>query len=83
VTDEQIRLYAIARAVVPAGIRLRTFGEPAAGGVLYTLELEDGNERRWLAIHDTALRKHIPDWMIAKEIRRALERRPASPARPA
>lgn len=97
-TDEQIRLYAIARVVVPAGIRLRTYGEPAAGGVLYTLELtaEEAEGRigkngpyplpatRWLAIHSNVLSdSKIPDRVIAAEIRRALERRPASPAQPA
>lgn len=83
-TDEQIRLYAIARCVVPAGIRLRTFGEPGGGGVIYTLELEDGNELRWLAVHSNTLREGVvPDQMIAIEIRRTLEKRPTSPAQAA
>lgn len=77
-TNEQIRLYAIARVVVPAGIRLRTFGEPAAGGVLYTLVLEDEDERRWLAIHSNVLHDgKIPDRTIAIETERALRRQPA------
>lgn len=89
-TDEQIRLYAIARVVVPARTRLRTFGEPAAGGMLYTLELTSGEAEgrigkygpyplpatRWLAIHSNVLHdSETPDRVIAIEIGRALERR--------
>lgn len=75
VTNEQIRLYAIARIAVPSETRIRTIAEPASGGILYTLELQTlhrGRSKRWLAIHSNVLRGGIPDGTIAEEIRRAL-----------
>lgn len=81
-TDEQIRLYAIARMVTPAETRIRTIAEPAAGGTLYTLELKTpyGILERWLGVHSSTLRAPIPDGVLADEIKRVIERPPTSPA---
>lgn len=83
-TDEQIRLYAIARVTVPTHYLLRTIAEPVGeGGTLYTLEVTGPDSRRWFAIHSTTLREsRIPDWHIAEEIRRSL-RQPSAPPQPA
>jgi len=77
-TDEQIRLYAIARCVVPASSRLRTIAEPAAGGTHYTLNVESAVAHRWFAVHSNVLTDgEIPDRTIAIETERALRRQPA------
>lgn len=69
-TDEQIRLYAIARCALPPEVRIRTISEPAAGGTLYTLELDDVDKRRWFAVHSSTLTAAISDGVLAGEIRR-------------
>lgn len=59
-TAEQIHLYAVARCVVPIGTGLSTIREPIIGprnNALYTLVLWNGNERRWLAIASSDLRR--------------------------
>jgi hypothetical protein len=73
VTDEQIRLYALARIVTPTETRIRTFAEKAAGGILYTLELKTpyGTLERWFAVHSSSLRA-LPDGQVAGELRRAI-----------
>lgn len=77
-TDEQIRLYAIARCVAPAGTRIRTISEPAAGGILYTLEMKKPKTtlERWFGVHSSTLRSNISDGVLAGEIRRAIEGSP-------
>ena len=82
-TDEQIRLYAIARCVTPAGTRIRTISEPAGGGTLYTLELKTpgGILERWFGVHSSTLQADISDGVLAGEIRRVIENPPkAAPA---
>lgn len=80
-TDEQIRLYAIARCVVPAGTRIRTISEPASGGTLYTLELESRGGRRWFAVHSNVLvpglAPVLSDSALAAEIKSAIAKPPA------
>lgn len=83
-TDEQIRLYAIARCVVPSGSRIRTFCEPiaAGNGKLYTLEIwpeDEPTRRRWFAIHGNVFNAYFPDDVIAEQIRFAISRPSASP----
>lgn len=75
-TDEQIRLYAIARCVTPSGTRIRTISEPAAGGILYTLELDDVDTRRWFAVHSSVLQAAVSDGVLAGEIRRVIQGAP-------
>jgi hypothetical protein len=85
VTDEQIRLYAIARVVVPVDSGLRVFREATSGGSsIYTIETRppDGR-RRWFAIHGRALRVGFPESVVEDEIRKAVGRPPASPSLPA
>lgn len=79
-TDEQIRLYAIARCIVPSGTRIRTLSETTSNGhLLYTLELQALDVQRWFAVHHNVLVPGaFPDSVIAGEVRRALER-PTSP----
>lgn len=85
-TDEQIRLYAIARVVTPAETRIRSIAEPTTGGeTIYTLELKTpyGILERWLAVHSSTLRAVSSDGILAAEIRRVIESPPASRARAA
>lgn len=83
-TDEQIRLYAIARLVAPNGTRIRTIAERAAGGTLYTIEMKTPGAawpERWFAVHSNALRDPaITDTMLMAEVRRAMGPPPALPA---
>lgn len=71
-TDEQIRLYAVARTVVPRHVQIRTIAEPAAKGTLYTLELipPEGNHR-WFAVHSLTL-DSVDDDRLALELRAAI-----------
>lgn len=83
-TDEQIRLYAIARCVVPSGTRIRTFSEPIKeGGRLYTLEIKTpykAGPERWFAVHHNTLVEGLySDGVIAEQIRKAIEPPQAAP----
>lgn len=85
-TDEQIRLYALARIVAPTEARIRTIAERASGGTLYTVELDSGRKRngvrwRWFAVHSSSLRA-LPDEQLVGELRRAFAGSVA-PGRPA
>lgn len=78
-TDEQIRLYAIARCVVPLGNRIRTIAEPIKeGGTLYTLEIKTPYEawpERWFAVHhNTLVGDRFSDEVIAEQVRQAIAR---------
>lgn len=79
-TDEQIRLYAIARCVTPSGTRIRTISDQVkGGGTLYTLELKTpgGTLERWFAVHHgTLVRGLFSDGAIAEQIRQAISRPP-------
>ena len=79
-TDEQIRLYAIARCVAPGGTRIRTISEQTTGGgTIYTIEMKTpgGTLERWFAVHHGTLSSGLyPDRLIAAEIRRAIEGAP-------
>jgi hypothetical protein len=72
VTGEQIRLYALARTVVPRHVQIRTIAEPASKGTLYTLELipPEGN-RRWFGVHSLIL-DSVDDDRLTLEIRAAV-----------
>jgi hypothetical protein len=75
VTDEQIRLYALARVVTPAETRIRSFGEPTSGGgTLYTLVLKTpyGTLERWFGVHSSTLRSGISDERLAIELAAAI-----------
>lgn len=77
-TDEQIRLYALARLAAPTDWRIRTFAEETSGGeILYTVELSRGDKHRWFAIHSLTLRNLIADSLLVAEFRRAFARPPA------
>jgi hypothetical protein len=80
VTDEQIRLYAIARCVAPSGTRIRTIAEQTTGGgTLYTIEMKTpgGTLERWFAVHSSTLRAGVSDGgILAAEIRRAIDGAP-------
>jgi hypothetical protein len=81
VTDEQIRLYAIARLVAPLEARIRTIAEPTSGGAtIYTIVVERGEHTRWFAVHSTTLREVVSDSVIALELKRVLALPPALPA---
>jgi len=72
VTDEQIRLYAVARTVVPRHVQVRTIAEPAGKGSLYTLELiPPEGDRRWFAVHSLTL-DTVDDDRLALELRAAI-----------
>jgi len=76
VTDEQIRLYAVARTVVPRHVEIRTIAEPAAKGTaegtLYTIVLTPPEgDRRWFAVHSLTL-DSVDDDRLALEIRAAV-----------
>jgi hypothetical protein len=72
VTDEQIRLYAVARTVVPRHVEIRTIAEPAAKGTLYTIVLTPPEgDRRWFAVHSLTL-DTVDDDRLALEIRAAV-----------
>lgn len=71
-TNEQIRLYAVARLLVPGHVRIRTIAEPASKGSLYTLELiPPEGDPRWFAVHSLAL-GGVDDDRLAIEIRAAV-----------
>lgn len=72
-TDDQIRLYAIARTVVPQHVRIRTISEPAGMlNTLYTLELTPPEgKQRWFGVHSKDMRR-IDDDRLAIEIRAAV-----------
>jgi hypothetical protein len=75
VTDEQIRLYAIARTVTPPETRIRTIAEKTSGGgTLYTLELKTpyGTLERWFAVHGSSLGPQISDQRLALELSAAI-----------
>lgn len=74
-TDEQIRLYSIARCVVDPDVRIRTIAEPAHGGILYTIETL-GDPRRWFAVHSSIIDAVKSDGVLAAEIRRVVEGAP-------
>lgn len=61
-TDDQIRLYAEARVVVPVDVRLSVIAErTSGGGTLYTLILDPPRgKRRWFAIHSATLGHTTP-----------------------
>lgn len=71
-TDEQIRLYALARTIVPRHVQIRTIAEPAAKGTLYTLELiPPEGKHRWFAVHSLTL-DTVDDDRLALELRAAV-----------
>lgn len=81
-TDEQIRLYAIARVVAPKGSRISTIADPTTGGeTIYTVVVDRGEHRRWFAVHSTTLRQVVSDSVIEEELRRVLALPPTSRAR--
>jgi hypothetical protein len=72
VTDEQIRLYALARTVIPGHVKIRTIAEPASKGTLYTLALTPPEgKQRWFAVHSLAL-DTVDDDRLAIELRAAI-----------
>lgn len=75
-TDEQIRLYAIARVVAPLESRIRTIAEPTSGGgTFYTIELEDlagRTDPRWFAVHSSSLGPAVSDHRLAIELAAAI-----------
>jgi hypothetical protein len=72
VTDEQIRLYAVARTVVPRHVLIRTIAESASKGTLYTLMLIPPEGRcRWFAVHSLTL-DSVDDDRLALELRAAI-----------
>lgn len=74
-TDEQIRLYALARTIVAPEVRIRSMAEPAGGGLLYTLALTSPNgARRWFAVHSMLFRAQITDRVLVNELRRVIGR---------
>ena len=83
-TDEQIRLYAVARLVAPAETRIRTIAERAAGGTLYTIEMKTPYAawpERWFAVHSNTLRDPaIDDVRLMVEIKKAMGLPPGLPA---
>jgi len=77
VTDEQIRLYAIARVVTPPETRIRTLAEsagPFSLATIYTLVLKTpgGTLERWFAVHSSSLRSGVPDAILGQEIARSI-----------
>jgi hypothetical protein len=79
VVDEQIRLDAIARVVLPLEYGLTTMREPVAGirgEWIYTLELRAsrrGWPDRWLAVHSSVVRQ-LDDRRLGLEIADAFRR---------
>lgn len=76
-TDEQIKLYAIARVVLPTDVRVRALRDDApalVGGSIYTVETTDSKGvRRWLAVSARVLKGDFPEHVIGREIRRAYD----------
>lgn len=76
-TEEQTRLYVLARIAAAPIDRIRTIAEPAAGGTLYTIELTRHGEKRWFGVHSLTL-VAVPDGLVVDELRRSFARpRPA------
>lgn len=77
-TDQQIRLYAIARVALPADVRVRAIRDDApamVGGSIYTIETTDPKGAiRWFGIAAAALRHPYPDRVIGQEIQRAYDK---------
>lgn len=76
-TNEQIRLYALARVVLPTDLHVRALRDdaPAAvGGAIYTVEtIDPDGERRWFGLSARQL-SDFPDRVIAGAIRRAFDK---------
>ncbi len=77
-TAEQIRLYALARTIVPPHVRIRTIAEPAGMlNTLYTLELAPPEgKRRWFGVHSKDIRRVDVD-RLAIELKAAIDESPA------
>ena len=73
-TDEQIRLYAVARCVVPAGVRVRTISDAMPEGPpLYTVETTDSKGvSRWFGVDAAALLPSVSDGVLARELARVV-----------
>jgi hypothetical protein len=79
VSDEQIKLYALARCVMPTTWRLRTYRDAAPYPVpmpdhdLLTVEATDSQGvSRWFGLRVSAVRTQ-PDDVLARELARAVK----------
>lgn len=77
-SDEQVKLYAIARCVMPTTWRLRTYRDAAPYPVpipdhdLLTVEATDSQGvSRWFGVLVVAVREH-PDHVLARDLHRAV-----------
>lgn len=74
-TDEQIRLYAIARAAFPPLLRVRTIHDKKVIGDVYSVvTIEPSGRERYFAVPAFCLRGSYPEAVVGAELQRAARR---------